>query len=210
MAKAVCTASKTCAVHIWKETYTYGKRPTHMLRDLHIQKENYKYGKRYRYIRKKACKMARAVCTASKTCRVYIWKKTYPHEKWPSHMERDTNTYVKRRAKWRKQYVLPPRLVQYTYERDLHIWKETYPYEKRPTHMKRDGHIWKETYTYEKRPTYMKRDLEYTYIYEKRPHIWKRPTHMKRDLETYIYEKRPHIWKRPTHMQWDLNIWREI
>ena len=203
MAKAVCTASKTCAVHIWKETYTYGKRPTHMLRDLHIQKENYKYGKRYKYIRKKACKMARAVCTASKTCRVYIWKKTYPHEKWPSHMERDTNTYVKRRAKWRKQYVLPPRLVQYTYERDLYIWKETYTYEQKPTNMERDTN----TYDAKWRKQYVLPPRLVQYTYERDLHIWKETYRYERDLpiwkETDIYEK------RPTHMKRDLHIWKE-
>jgi len=194
---------------IWKETYSYEKRPLHMKRDLFIWMETYSYQKTLHHIKRHRIMW-------KKTCRrdLFIWKETYSREKRPFRIKRhriiskDTESYeiicgvnqkrpiqMKRDLyKWPSCSLSLPR-----------TWEDTYSYEKTPNHVKKDLFTWKETYSYGKRPIHVKRDL---YSCEKRPlqmtcllslpRTWDRPVSwccyppsQSVSKETYSYEKRP-------------------
>jgi len=208
---------------IWKENYSYEKRPIHMKRDLFIWKETSSYEKRPIHM-KGDLFISKDTASYQKTPN-HVKKKPveeiYLYEKRPIHVKRDH--FV---SKGTESYQKTPNHMKSFVEwinRDLFKWKETSTNdllalspslepEKIPIHMKRHQIMWKKTYSHEKRPIHMERDL----------FMWKETsTHVKRDLykwPAYSLSLEPEIdqslgvailhrrvcQKRPIHMKRDL------
>jgi len=153
-------------IHIWKETYTYEKRPSTKHLPTHSREVRY------------MCVYKEARVYENRP--MYIWEETYRYEKrptrrhCPNHSRKVTVWYM---CVWKEAYVY--------IKTGLYICKETYRYEKRPTtrnflnlsvvlqewgaartqtadfNMKIN--IWIKACVYEKRPMYVWGDL---YVYE--------------------------------------------
>jgi len=147
-------------VHVWKETYLCGKRPTHVKKDLYDQptydianigfKRDLHIGVK-RDLRDGFAPFHWVLQVRRDS---YLWKETYICEKKLTYVERDLVIY-------KETYKCGERAMHFGFKRDLHIgvkkdlwWICSILFidagERRRVYVKRDVYMWKDTFICEK------------------------------------------------------------
>jgi len=167
-------------LHMWKKTYTWEKRPTHVERESIVLLQY--------LIEDPASTNKRDLL---------MWKETYTCEKRPTYRRTLLMKALMRKETYKRVKVL----LQWSSVAMNDRGSCTHD-QKRPTHVKRDLHMWKETYTCKKGPNNGNEPCSC-----EKKHTSTKSVAMN-DQGSYIQEqKRPtHVQKSPVHVKRNINI----